>query len=448
MEMLDRLSAWLDEGATEQVAEHLSSLRPVDAADIICELPSRLRADALLATTPEQAADILEELPDDLAAAAVMNMEPGRAATIVEHMVSDEVADLLQDVAPSQAEAILARIDPADAAEARNLLKYHEGSAGGLMQTELIAISEGMTAGDAVRELRERAADYSEFPASYLYVIDQDRRLRGVASLRSLLLCEATTPVLEVASSDVEFARADLPGVDVVKMFRRLHYLAIPVVDNLNRLLGIVTQDDALRFAEEEADEEMLRFAGIAGGDEFRDMPLRQRSWRRLSWLGINVLLNVLAASVIAFYQETLREVIALAVFLPIISDMSGCSGNQAVAVSIRELSLGRVTLRRFPWVLGRELSVGLLNGLALGLLIGLIAWTWKGNATLGLIVGAALWINTLVAVSIGGLLPLLLRRFGKDPAIASSPILTTVTDMTGFFLVLAAASQLEHLLT
>ncbi len=176
MEMLDRLSAWLDEGATEQVAEHLSSLRPVDAADIICELPSRLRADALLATTPEQAADILEELPNDLAAAAVMNMEPGLAATIVEHMVSDEVADLLQDVAPSQAEAILARIDPADAAEARNLLKYHEGSAGGLMQTELIAISEGMTAGDAVRELRERAADYSEFPASYLYVIDQDRR--------------------------------------------------------------------------------------------------------------------------------------------------------------------------------------------------------------------------------------------------------------------------------
>jgi magnesium transporter len=176
-------------------------------------------------------------------------------------------------------------------------------------------------------------------------------------------------------------------------------------------------------------------------------MPLRKRSGRRLSWLSVNILLNVLAASVIAVYQDTLREVIALAVFLPIISDMSGCSGNQAVAVSIRELSLGRVAAHQLFWVLKKEMAVGILNGLVLGLLIGLIAWLWKGNVALGLVIGGALWINTLVAVSIGGLVPLILHRFKQDPAIASSPILTTLTDMCGFFIVLTTANQFLPLL-
>jgi magnesium transporter len=233
----------------------------------------------------------------------------------------------------------------------------------------------------------------------------------------------------------------------LVKVFRRYHYLAVPVISDDGTLLGVITQDDALRVAEKQADEELLRFTGIAGGDEFRVMPLRRRSGRRLSWLSINILLNVVAASVIALYQETLQAVIALAVFLPIISDMSGCSGNQAVAVSIRELSLDRIRPRDFLWVAGKELSVGLFNGLALGMIIGLVAWIWKGNGWLGAIVGAALWINTLVAVTIGGLVPLILRRFRQDPAIASGAILTTLTDMCGFFMVLGLASRYLHLL-
>jgi magnesium transporter len=177
-------------------------------------------------------------------------------------------------------------------------------------------------------------------------------------------------------------------------------------------------------------------------------MPLLHRSRRRLSWLSVNILLNVIAASVIAVHQETLAAVIALAVFLPIISDMSGCSGNQAVAVSMRELSLGLVKTSEVRRVWLKEISVGWINGLALGSLIAAVAWAWKGNLFLGFVVGAAMMLNTLVAVSIGGTVPLLLRRWGVDPALAAGPILTTVTDMCGFFLLLSIAGALLPLLT
>ncbi len=196
------------------------------------------------------------------------------------------------------------------------------------------------------------------------------------------------------------------------------------------------------------SDSDFLKSQGIVGGEELRSMPTYRRSTRRLSWLSVNILLNVLAAGVIAMYQDTVAAVIALAVFLPIISDMSGCSGNQAVAVSIRELSLGLTHPRDLLYVWLKELKVGLINGSVLGLILGSVAWIWQGNPWLGLVAGGALALNTLVAVSIGGIIPLVLKRLNRDPALASGPILTTVTDMCGFLLVLSFATALLARLT
>ncbi|MGK0303237.1 MAG: magnesium transporter [Planctomycetota bacterium] len=428
--------------------QKLALLDASDAAEVVRRLPRHIRHVALLALPAGTAADVLEEPPDDVAAAAVMKMDSGPAAAMVRQMRSDEEADLLQDIGSSHAEAILCKLAPEEAAAARSLTVYEDATAGDMMQTEFIAIAQGMAAGDVAGQLRGRAADYADYPSPYLYVVDRDSKLLGITSLRSLVLCHADTPVATVASTRVVSAATDLPGIDLLRLFRRLHFLAVPVVDENNHLLGVVTQDDALWFAQEEGDEEMLRFAGIAGGDEFRDMPLRQRASQRLSWLSVNVLLNVAAASVIACYQETLQGVIALAVLVPITADMSGCSGNQAVAVSIRELSLDRIRPTNFLWVFRKELTVGFVNGLVLGCLVALAAWLWKGNAILGAVVGGALWVNTLVAVAVGGLVPLGLRRLGKDPAIASSLILTTLPHMCGFLIVLGAASQCTDLLT
>jgi magnesium transporter len=227
---------------------------------------------------------------------------------------------------------------------------------------------------------------------------------------------------------------------DLERFFDHHTLFGAPAVDYDGVLLGVVRSSDVERAAEERSNRSFLKFMGIVGGEELRAMPLRIRSMRRLSWLSVNILLNILAASVIAFHQETLREVIALAVFLPIISDMSGCSGNQAVAVSMRELTLGLVRPREVWRVFRKEAAVGIINGVALGLLLGIVGWAWQGNIVLGAVIAAALALNTLIAVCFGGLIPLILRGLGQDPALASGPILTTITDMSGFFLVLTTA--------
>jgi magnesium transporter len=206
-------------------------------------------------------------------------------------------------------------------------------------------------------------------------------------------------------------------------------------------MVGVVLRKHILEAEYEKANLDMLSAQGIVGGEELRTMPLLLRSRRRLSWLSVNILLNIVAASVIAFYQDTLSAVIALAVFLPIISDMSGCSGNQAVAVSMRELTLGVVKPIDIFRVLFQEMLVGIINGLALGVLIGIAAFLWKGNVYLGMVVGGALLLNTIVAVSLGGTIPLILKKFDVDPALASGPILTTITDMVGFALALSMAT-------
>lgn len=206
-------------------------------------------------------------------------------------------------------------------------------------------------------------------------------------------------------------------------------------------MVGVVRSSSVRDAANKQNNQLFLKFAGIVGGEEFRTMSLFRRSSRRLSWLSINIILNIIAASVIALYQDTLEKAIVLAVFLPIISDMSGCSGNQAVAVSIRELTLGLVRPREILRVLSKESAIGIINGIVLGCLLGGAALLWKGNPYLGLVVGAALAANTFVAVSFGGLVPLMLRGMRTDPALASGPLLTTITDMCGFFFVLSFAS-------
>jgi magnesium transporter len=234
---------------------------------------------------------------------------------------------------------------------------------------------------------------------------------------------------------------------ELENFFEEHHLFGAPVVDAGNRLVGVVLPQDIEEAVNKRKTKNFLRLSGIIGGEEFRTMPLLSRSGRRLSWLSMNIVLNIIAASVIALYQDTLAAVITLAVFLPMVSDMSGCSGNQAAAVSMRELSLGMVRPKELLWVLVKEAKVGIINGLILGLLLGGVAYLWKGNPWLGVVIGGALAANTLVSVTLGGMLPLVLKRFKIDPALVSSPLLTTGTDMCGFFFVLSfAAAVLPNL--
>jgi magnesium transporter len=436
-----RVRELLEAGDAQALGAFVDALPESDCVHAFDRLSGEERTRTLQLLGPERAAALLETIPDAHAARAMGELAPRVAAEILEELQSDDRADLMGQLSAGDAEAILAEARPRTAANVRRLLRFDPETAGGLMVTEYVAVPETATTQDVVAELRANAERYANFVAQYVYVIAPGGELRGVLRLRDLLLAPAGRPLASVMIRDPVVVPATAPLEELFEVFDRHAFVAVPVVDADGVMLGLLLREDVDEARVDRAASEGLKARGIVGGEELRSLPVMTRSARRLSWLSINIVLNVIAASVIALFEDTLRAVIALAVFLPIISDMSGCSGNQAVAVSLRELSLGVTRPHEILRVLLKESSVGILNGVALGLLIAGVAWLWKGDAVLGIVVGAALALNTLVAVCIGGVVPLVIRRLGFDPALASGPMLTTVTDMCGFFLVLGFAT-------
>ncbi len=414
-----------------------------DAARAFGRLGESEQSRVLTAMPPEEAAGVIEEMPDSQAAEIIENLAPAEAAAIVSHMASDEQADVFRALGEQDAEAVLSRMRPQDARDARQLASYPPDTAGGVMVTEFLAYPHTTPVRDVIEDMLARADEYSEYDVQYLYVVDSHGVLVGVVRPRDLLLQRRERPISEIMIRR-PVSVEDRATLDELTVFFDLHrFVGAPVTDSRGRLVGVVRRHDVDEALGSRAGRAYLKAQGIVGGEELRTMKLSHRASRRLSWLIFNILLNVLAASVIAFYEKTLVAVIALAMFLPIISDMSGSAGTQALAVSVRELTLGLVKPRDLAWVLVKESSLGLFNGVVLGLLIAGVAWLWKGNAWLGLIVGGALGINTVVAVTIGGTLPLILRGLKFDPALASGVILTTITDICGFFLALSFATAL-----
>lgn len=427
-------------GETHKLEEFIGTLEPREAVRAILRLEEPDQRRILTTLSPAEAADLIEDVPDEQAASLIENLPVDNAAAIVSEMQSDEQADVLGDLEAGDAEAILAEMEPEEADGARRLVAYDDDVAGGLMITEFLQFGEGISAGEVIEAISARSESEDEYFGQYVYVVSEWNRLVGVLSVSNLVLSRRAAPIANIMVPPL-FMKAEAT-IDALKTFFDRHsFSGMPITDDHGHLIGVVTRAAVSEAIARRADHDSLRMQGIVGGDEIRTLPVLTRARRRLAWLSINIVLNIIAASVIAFYLDTLQAVIALAVFLPIISDMSGCSGNQAVAVSMRELSLGLTKPFEVVRIWIQEILVGLINGLALGCLLGVVAWLWKGEIYLAIVVGAALAMNTLISVSIGGTVPLILKRMGVDPAVASGPILTTVTDMCGFFLVLSFAT-------
>lgn len=418
-----------------------------DLARAIAMLDDHERGALIDVVGADSAASLIEQLPFVQAVQLLEEATPDQAAAVVDELPSDLQADLLEDLADSDAAAILVHMQPDEAADAQRLQKYGEWEAGGLMVTEFLQFPDHWSVEQLIQDLEAHAAEYRDYQIQYAYVCDAEEKLLGVLRLRDLLLGDRRRRLHDIMIPDPESVKVDASLEDLHGFFQQHHFLGVPVTDFEDRLVGVLQRRDVDQAWIEQQDRSFLRRQGIVSGEEIRALPLWERSTGRLMWLSLNIVLNLLAATIISHFESTLAAAIALTAFLPIISDMSGCSGNQAVAVSIRELMLGVVKPRDVGRVWLKEISVGLINGVAVGLLLGVIAWIWKGSWVLGAVIGVALALNTMVAVSIGGVVPLFLRRLGKDPAVASGPLLTTVTDMCGFFLVLSLASSfIEYL--
>ena len=444
-EMLEELVTAKDVDGVRAVLEPLS---PDDLAYMFARIKRNAAHDLLGLLSPYESAELLAELSNVQAVQLLHNLSPTVAAAVVDELDdSNREAHLLVDLEPEEAEAILDAMPADHAADVRELMAYSSDVAGGIMMTELVSYRHTHKVGEVLDDLHANREKYGDYNVQYLYVLDEHDRLRGVLRMRDLLFAKRDKPLTEVMIGEPLSVHVQTSLDELREFFKEHAFLGVPVVDDAGELLGVLRRAAVEAAVQERTNRNFLRIAGILGGEELRSMPLRSRSGRRLSWLSINIVLNIIAAQVIATYEDTLAAVISLAIFLPMISDMSGCSGNQAVAVSMRELSLGVVRPREIFRVLWKECTVGIINGIALGILLGIVAFIWKGNVFLALVVGSALGLNTLVAVMLGGSLPLLMKRLRLDPALVSGPLLTTVTDMCGFFLTLSFATiALERL--
>ena len=445
----EQLHELIASGETEALLAFLERMSPTETARGISRLDPGDQSRLLILLDPADAAEVIEVISETQAADLIEELEPHHAAAILEELDSDHLADVLGELTEEHAEAILEKMTPDEAEEARQFLEYAADTAGGLMVSEFLDYRADQKISDVLQDLQTNREDYAGYHVQYLYVTDEKERLVGVLRMHDLLFPSHEAPLHSLMIKNPLKVSVET-GLDKLKEFFEEHHLfGVPAVDEAGRLVGVVLPEAVEEASRKRSVRQFLGLSGIIGGEEFRSMPLLARSGRRLSWLSLNIVLNIIAASVIAFYQDTLAAAIALAVFLPMVSDMSGCSGNQAVAVSMRELSLGLVRPNELLRVLAKEASIGVINGLALGVMLGGVAFLWKGNPFLGLVVGGALAANTIVAVSLGGLLPLLLKRLKMDPALVSSPLLTTVTDMCGFFFVLSLGTLvLPHIVT
>lgn len=438
-ELSARIKAAADARDASGLVDMLDPLPLSEALRELLHLAVDYRILVLSLVPAELAAELIEEAPSEAAADLVEGLTAIRAAEIMDELDSDVQADLIGDLDDKNAEAILSEMDVGDAADVRRLATYDDNTAGGLMVAETFSFSNTETVGKVLRDLASGDDDFERYRGQHPYVVDENGKPVGVVSLRGLLTSKRSALLTSIMTSPLTVP-VDMPLFNLEDLFDEHGFLGIPVVEKDGTLVGVVSRAAVSAASLERSESESLKRQGVVG-DELRSMRTWLRSRRRLAWLSANIVLNIIAASVISAYEETLIAVIAIAVFLPMVSDMSGCSGNQAVGVTMRELSLGLVRPSDAFRVWLKEVSVGVINGIALGILIGIVAWLWKGSPALGLVIGLALALNTLLAVSIGGVVPLLLKRIGQDPAVASGPLLTTITDMAGFFFVLSLAT-------
>lgn len=437
-EHLEELIAKQD---AEQIRSFFDSINPADTALAISRIDDDLVNELMALLSPGDAAELIEDLSDTQAAEIMEDLEPSQAAAIFVELDSDHVVDILGAMDTQDVDAIIDHMTPEDAEEARQFLTYDEDTAGGLMISEFLDYRSSQTVQDVLDDLQTNREKYAEYDVQYIYITDSARQLEGVLRMRDLLFPLRSTALGELMIRNPYKIIATAPLDELRNFFEEHSLFGAPVVDQDNRLVGIVLPEAVEDAKQKKSVNQFLGFSGIIGGEEFRSMSVGVRAGRRFTWLSLNIILNILAASIIAIYQDTISAVIALAVFLPIVSDMSGNSGQQAAAVSMRELTLGLLRPHELGRVVMKESSVGILNGIGLGLLLGGLVYFWQGNLVLGLVIGLALALNTLLSVLVGGLTPLFLKMLKLDPALVTGALITTITDISGFFLVLSFAT-------
>jgi magnesium transporter len=438
--VLDSVKRLLRVGATANLLNLLQKQHPADLAQIFSELSTKEREAAfspLAERNGRLAMETISELGPEAGSALLGTRSAEEIAKLAQEIASDDAAALIDHLPEDLSKAVLDLMRPKESAVVENLLEYAEQTAGRIMNPNVFAIGEDMSVGEAITGLQTNREVEVVF---YLYVVDARRHLVGVVSLRRLLLVSPETPLKRIMTTDVISARVDTDQEEVARQVASYNLLAIPVVDEENKLVGVITVDDVIDVIKDEATEDIYRLAGVAG-DERVFTPAPESLRKRLPWLGVNLVTAFLAAAVVGLFEQTIDQVTALAIFMPIVAGMGGNAATQTLTVIVRGIALGELSWTNSRQALLKEAMVGLGNGLALGLVAASVAWATRGDPVLGILLCAAMVINMFVAATAGTLIPLGLRAMNVDPALASSVFITTMTDVFGFATFLGLAT-------
>jgi len=422
--------------------EFFQNLHPSDFAEIVEDLTDEQKADLFEILSDEEAAMVIQEMEDIEQVDLFQLLSRKRASSILKEMSTDDAADLLAELPEEEAKELLTLIEE-DAEEIRGLLKYRKDSAGGIMATEYISFPENMTVEETIRRLREIAPEAET--VYYVYVVDEEARLIGVLSLRELIVSPDGTRLSEIMRKNVVHVAADLDQEEVARLVSKYDLLAVPVVDDGQRLLGIVTVDDILDVLEEEATEDIYRRVGVADLERVDLVGASVTSLlrRRLPWLLITLVGGLFVGSVIQAYEEALMTVAALVFFIPVIMDMGGNVATQSSTVFVRGVATGEIEKSEMWGYFFREIRVALIMGVVCGAAVSLAAGMWQADPILGAVVGIAMFSTVTLAAIIGTLIPLILSRMGVDPAYASGPLVTSIKDATGLLIYFSIAVRL-----
>lgn len=436
---LEKLNSLVASGTYSQVQNLIDILKPADIAALLESIPFEQRAIIWNLIDPEQQSEILQELNEDLVGDLLADSSIDEVIALLENIESDDdLTDLLQQLPDTITQQLLRSMDTQDRARVENLLSYAEDTAGGLMDTDTISVRARVTVDVVLRYLRR----HTELPAmtDNIFVVNHRDEYIGLLPLRRLLVSDPGMSVREVMITDIDPIEAETHESEVASIFARYNLVSAPVVDRNGLLLGRITIDDVVDVIRDEADHSLLSMAGLTEDDDTFG-PIWRTARSRAVWLGANLLTAFLASAVINLFEETIAQVVALAVLMPIVASMGGVAGSQTLTLVIRSMAQGKLIDSNMFWIMRRELAVGLINGAVWAVVVAIGAYFVFGDLTLGLVIAMALIINLAAAALSGAMLPKFLQKMNIDPAVAGSVVLTTITDVVGFMSFLGLAT-------
>ncbi|MCL2914448.1 magnesium transporter [Shewanella corallii] len=435
---LNQLNHALGSGMFVHVRNMLHDMAASDIAHVLESSPPQTRQILWQLIDQEQAGEILEELPEDMKDHLIRLMTPERLAKATAGMDTDDLAYILRSLPDAMFRQVLQSMSAQDRSRVEQALSYPEETAGGIMNTDTVTLRPDVNIDVILRYLRLRG----ELPEATdtLYVVDKRDHLLGGIRITDLLTCNPNASVREIMDAELEGIPVSMSDTEVSQLFERHDWVSAPVVDEEGKLLGRITIDDVVDVIREDAEHSMM---GMAGMDDDEDTfgPVVKSTLRRSVWLTINLFAALLAASVSNMFEGTLEKFATIAVLMTIVPSMGGVAGNQTLALVIRGIALGHVGQSNSRWLIGKELAIGFLNGVMWSILVFLAVWAWKGDMALGGLIGGAMLINMTIAGLAGASIPLILKRFNIDPALAGGMVLTTVTDVIGLFAFLGLAT-------